>query len=105
MPRLSGIKDAIGRTLGRASNSQENTPARAEQTETITVNPTVLSDTTGIMSTLTPAQITARNHAILAKVSHNPPAHESFMEFIKNIWRVVGPIAFIVFTAGEVYYY
>ncbi len=106
MPRLSGIKDAIGRAIGKQKDT-ENAPATVAQTATIDVNPTVLSDTTGTISItqMTPEQITARNHAILAKVSHNPPAHESFMEFVKNTWRVIGPIAFIVFTAGEVYYY
>ena len=27
------------------------------------------------------------------------------MEGVKNVWRIIGPIAFIVFTAGEVYHY
>ena len=110
MARKSAIQSVFGKLNPFASQTSpptQQTPANLAQTATIDVNPTVLSDTTGTISItqMTPEQITARNHAILAKVSHNPPAHESFMEFVKNTWRIVGPIAFIIFTAGEVYYY
>ena len=110
MPRLSGIKDAIGRAIG-GQKDPGNASVTAAQTATaatpITVKPTVLSNTTGVIpiTQMTPEQITARNYAILAKVSHDPPAHEKFMEWCKSTWRMIGPIAFIVFTAGEVYYY
>lgn len=106
MPRLSGIKDAIGRALV-GGKEQEKTPANLSQTATIDADTTVLSDTTGTIeiTQMTPEQVTARNYAILAKVSHNPPAHTIFLEFCKSTWRIIGPIAFIVFTAGEVYYY
>src|SRR5437762_7554372 len=98
MPKLSRIKDRLGRLGGKD-------PGPLAQTATIEGETTILSDTTGTFSEMTPEQITARNRAILAQVSHNPPAHERFMEFAKSTWRIVGPIAFIVFTAGEVYYY
>lgn len=104
MSRLSRIKDRLGRTLGGSQN-QNQAPANLAQTATIDADATILSDTTGTFAELTPEQITARNRAILAKVSHNPPLHEKFMEFCKSSWRIIGPIAFIVFTAGEVYYY
>jgi hypothetical protein len=86
---------------------QDSQPATVSQTATITVNPEVISNETGTFSIteMTPEQITARNRAILAKVSHNPAPHKRFMEGAKSVWRIVGPIAFIVFTAGEVYYY
>ncbi|MBO0791705.1 MAG: hypothetical protein J2P36_12250 [Ktedonobacteraceae bacterium] len=54
---------------------------------------------------MTPEQIRQRNYAILATVNHDPPFHEQALDFLKMSWRIVGPIAFIVFTAGEVYYY
>jgi hypothetical protein len=110
VPRLSRIKDRLGRAF-LGEKYQEDAPASLTQTATvetpITVNPTVLSNQTGVIpiTQMTPEQITARNYAILAKVSHNPPLHEKFMEFCKGTWRIIGPIAFIVFTAGEVYYY
>jgi len=95
------LKDGIGRLFGKG----ESAPATLPQTATIEAETTIISDTQGTITELTPEQIAARNYAILAKVSHHPPGHERFMEFLKSTWRVVGPIAFIVFTAGEVYYY
>ncbi len=101
MSRLSKFKDRLGR--GKKDTGQA--PATVAQTATIDGETTIISDTTGTFSELSSDQIMARNRAILAKVSHNPPFHKSFMEGAKNVWRIVGPIAFIVFTAGEVYYY
>ena len=100
MPRLSRIKDALGRLGGKDPGTLAQTATAAAPIEAET---TIITDTTGTFSQMTPEQITARNRAILAQVSHNPPAHEHFMEFCKSTWRIVGPIAFIVFTAGEVY--
>jgi hypothetical protein len=102
MPRLSRIKDALGRLGGKDPG---NAPASVAQTATIEGEATIIADTTGTFSELTSDQIMARNRAILAKVSHNPPFHKRFMEGAKNVWRIVGPIAFIVCTVGEVYYY
>jgi hypothetical protein len=101
MARLPGIKDGIGKLFGKGASA----PATLQQMATIDAETTIISDTRGTLSELTPEQVAARNYAILAKVSHHPPAHERFLEFLKSTWRVVGPIAFIVFTAGEVYYY
>ena len=104
MPRLSGIKDAIGRALGK---EEKETPKTTTLDTPITAEATVISDTAGTITVteMTPEQVTARNYAILSKVSHNPPVHTVFLEFVKSTWRIIGPIAFIVFTAGEVYYY
>src|SRR5262249_46647629 len=104
MPRLSGIKDQLGRLGGKIKESV-NAPAKMEQTATIDGETTIITDNTGTFTEMTSEQIMARNRAILAKVSHNPPFHKRFMEGAKNVWRVVGPIAFIVCTVGEVYYY
>jgi hypothetical protein len=105
MPKLT-TKEKLGRLFGK---SQNQAPASLSQTATtpITAETTVLSDTTGTITVteMTPEQVTARNYAVLSKVSHNPPAHTVFLEFCKSTWRIIGPIAFIVFTAGEVYYY
>jgi hypothetical protein len=88
--------------LGRGKDQQS---ATLSQTATIDAETTIIADTTGTFTEMTPEQIIARNRAILAKVSHNPPGHKRFMEWAKSTWRIIGPIAFIVFTAGEVYYY
>ncbi len=103
MPR-SKIKDKIGGFLPWGQKG-ESESVKLNQTATIDAETTIISDSTGTFKELTPEQAIARNYAILSQVSHDPPAHESFMETAKNIWRVVGPVAFIVFTAGEVYYY
>lgn len=95
------LKDGIGRLFGKS----ESAPASLPQTATIEAETTILSDRIGTITELSPEQVKARNYAILAKVKHHPPAHERFMEFLKSTWRVIGPIGFIVFTAGEVYYY
>lgn len=105
MAKLPGIKDGIGKLFGKGASDPSPAPAALPQTATIEAETTIISDTHGTLSELTPEQVAARNYAILAKVSHHPPGHERFMEFLKSTWRVVGPIAFIVFTAGEVYYY
>lgn len=104
------LKDKIGSFLPWLKGDSQSADPESrslKQTATIDAETTVLSDTTGTISItqMTPEQVTARNYAILSKVSHNPPAHVSFLEFCKSTWRIVGPIAFIVFTAGEVYYY
>jgi hypothetical protein len=108
MPR-SKIKDTIGKFLPWGKGG-EDAPANLSQTATVSAPPidaetTIISDATGTLSELTPEQVTARNYAILSKVSHDPPAHKSFMGWLKDMWRIVGPIAFIVCTVGEVYYY
>ena len=88
MSRLSKLKDRLGRLGGKQKES-----ASLSQTATIEGETTIISDTTGTFTEMTPEQITARNRAILAQVSHNPPAHKSFMEFCKSTWRIIGPIA------------
>ncbi|OLE52817.1 MAG: hypothetical protein AUG51_16145 [Acidobacteria bacterium 13_1_20CM_3_53_8] len=102
MSRLSKMKDRLGRLGGKDS---EKASVKLNQTATIDADTTVISDTTGTFSELTPEQAIARNYAILSKVSHDPPSHKKFMGWMKDTWRVVGPIAFIVCTVGEVYYY
>ena len=101
MARLPRIKNGLEKIFGKGASA----PATLQQTATIEAETTIISDTQGTISELSPEQVAARNYAILAKVSHHPPGHERFMEFLKSTWRVIGPIAFIVFTAGEVYYY
>jgi hypothetical protein len=98
MKKGTRIKDWLGR-------GKDQQPTTLSQTATIDAETTIIADGTGTFTQMTPEQIMARNRAILAKVSHNPPAHKKFLEWAKSTWRIVGPIAFIVFTAGEVYYY
>src|SRR5882762_4792391 len=105
MAKKAGIQNVFGRLNPFAKKEDSQETRNLNQTATIEAETTIISDTTGTFSEMTPDQIMARNRAILAQVPHNPPAHKKFMEKAKSVWRVVGPIAFIVFTAGEVYYY
>lgn len=43
--------------------------------------------------------------AVLDNVAFDVPTHAKFLNHTKNVWRVMGPIAFVVFTSWEVYYY
>jgi hypothetical protein len=54
---------------------------------------------------MSPEDIQRRNYAILAGVKHDPTFHDMVLDFIKEVWRIVGPMFFVVFTAGEVFYY
>lgn len=108
MAKKAAIQNVFGKLnpfAKKTSPPGNQATATQQQTATIEGEATIISDTTGTFSELTTEQIMARNRAILAKVSHNPPFHKRFMEGAKNVWRIVGPIAFIVCTVGEVYYY
>jgi hypothetical protein len=98
MKKGTRIKDWLGR-------GKDQETANLSQTATINAETTILSDKTGTFTEMNADQVTARNYAILSQVSFNPPFHKSFMGWMKDTWRIVGPIAFIVFTVGEVYYY
>jgi hypothetical protein len=79
MPKLPGIKDAIGRAFGKEKETA-SLPKTTTLDTPITAETTVLSDTTGTITVteMTPEQVTARNYAVLSKVSHNPPVHTVF---------------------------
>lgn len=51
------------------------------------------------------ASLEARRRAILAQIQLDLPAHRRFLTAIKNLWRIVGPVAFVIFTISEVYYF
>jgi len=75
MSRLSKFKDRLGR-LDKGDPGKES--VKLNQTATIDGETTIITDHTGTFSELTTEQIMARNRAILAKVSHNPPFHKRF---------------------------
>jgi hypothetical protein len=88
-------------TTSDAVSSGSNAPIPAQvQTleEIITLRGRSFSD-------LTADELSARRRAILANTPFNLPAHRVFMNWVKETWRVVGPIAFVVFTVWEVYYF
>ena len=54
---------------------------------------------------MTPEQLLARRRALLASVSYDVPTHRRVLNWLKNIWRIIGPFAFVLFTAWEVFYF
>ncbi len=57
------------------------------------------------LSELTPEQLKARRLAILAQVAFDVPVHRRVLNTARNIWRVIGPFCFVLFTAWEVFYF
>src|SRR5579875_3073055 len=43
--------------------------------------------------------------ALLDGMSFDLPVHARFLNGVKNVWRVIGPPTFVIFTAWEVFYY
>jgi hypothetical protein len=97
---LGDTKDKVRDALGSQSAADDTQPIEGETK--------IVSDTyptqTKMYSDMTPDEIMRHSYAVLATVSHNRPLHDQVIEAIKEGWRVCGPIAFVVFTAGEVYY-
>lgn len=56
-------------------------------------------------SDLTADELSARRRAILANTPFDLPVHRKFTNAVKEIWRVIGPPTFVVFTVWEVYYF
>lgn len=94
--RQSGTVPAISQGQASADASI------AGQVQTIE---TVLAPVGRSFSDLTADELSARRRAILANTPFNLPLHRVFMNGVKETWRVVGPIAFVVFTVWEVYYF
>jgi len=106
MSKKIHLREALGNLSARKKH-KVSLP-QTDTIDTIEGEEIVISDTIGNferVGEMTPEQIRQRNYAILANVKHDPPFHERILTFLKETWRVVGPIAFVFFTAGEVYFY
>lgn len=57
------------------------------------------------LSDLTAEQLQARRRATLASLSFDVPFHRRVLNGVKNIWRIIGPFCFVLFTAWEVFYF
>jgi hypothetical protein len=57
------------------------------------------------LSGLTAEQLQARRRATLASVSFAVPFHRRVLNGVKNIWRMIGPFCFVLFTAWKVFYF
>ncbi len=61
-------------------------------------------DPDDVEGTLT-ERLAARRRALLERVGGELPIHRRFLIMIKNLWRVVGPVAFVIFTVSEVFFF
>lgn len=86
-------------TTPAPSNANAPLTGQAQTLDTITI-PAGRS-----FSEMTADELSARRRAILANTPFNLPLHRVFMNGVKETWRVIGPIAFVVFTVWEVYYF
>jgi hypothetical protein len=57
------------------------------------------------LSGLTAEELQARRRAVLASVSFDVPFHRRVLNGVKNLWRIIGPFCFVLFTAWEVFYF
>ena len=60
---------------------------------------------TASLSGLTADELQARRRDMLAAVSFDVPKHRQVLNLVKNIWRIIGPFCFVLFTAWEVFYF
>lgn len=56
-------------------------------------------------SDLSADELSIRRRAILATTPFDLPVHRRFMNWLKDTWRIIGPLAFVVFTVWEVFYF
>jgi hypothetical protein len=99
--RQRGPRASPERGLAEAPLSEEE-QRTAEVCEAESVPGSVEPDEAG--RTLT-ERLEARRRALLEQISFELPVHRRFLTMVKNLWRVVGPVAFVVFTVGEVFYF
>src|ERR1700682_6249712 len=50
------------------------------------------------LSGLTADELQARRRDMLASVSFDVPKHRQVLNLVKNIWRIIGPFCFVLFT-------
>src|SRR5579859_571362 len=53
-------------------------------------------------ATMTPEELTARRQARVENAPVGRSTHDKFMLWVKGAWRIIGPVWFVVVTAGEV---
>ncbi len=95
-----GLVNRLRNAVGRGTEEQSGESAVDGEVE-------VLTDKVGVYSDkeITPEMIMRRNLAKLASLSSDQSAHEKVINALKETWRTIGPLAFIFFTAGEVFTY
>lgn len=98
---------AIKNTIGRLNPFKRSTPTQAATGGTSASSSSGQTSTsaTDALSGLTAEQLQARRREMLASVSFDVPRHRQVLNVVKNLWRIIGPFCFVLFTAWEVYYF
>src|SRR6266699_1720406 len=99
----TAIKNTIGRLNKRNPDPIAATggvPASSPQPQAPSSN-----GATASLSGMTAEQLQARRRAMLASVSFAVPFHRRVLNAAKNLWRIIGPFCFVLFTAWEVFYF
>ena len=106
MPRLSRIKDGLGRMFGKQKDPG-NVPASVTQTATISAPPGTnlqVADTSKLnLINHSPEQLMQHVESTLSTVHFGMSNGEKFKEGIGEIWDVIGPMVLLAGTAGEVF--
>jgi hypothetical protein len=63
------------------------------------------SNDTTALSGMTTEELQQRRRGVLATVSFDVPRHRRVLNAAKNLWRILGPFCFVLFTAWEVFYF
>lgn len=99
------IKNTIGRLnpFGRQRLAQHPPPS-SNATGGAPASPST-GGASSSLSGLSAEELQARRREMLASVSFDIPAHRRVLNTVKNVWRIIGPFCFVLFTAWEVFYF
>lgn len=99
------IRQGIGNTIH--GTHQQSVPAQASPAHSHPAQPSATPAQAAFHAqqaaitnplSMTPEQI-------LETVAFDVPAHRHIANNVKNAWRIIGPVAFVAFTAWEVFYF
>src|SRR5579875_3551859 len=110
------IKDGIGKLLGGESDrhrrqwmAHSSVPKRAEkfglEHQAQADDPSGQKEAQPASSPAAPPEERDPDDILLDGMSFDLPVHARFLNGVKNVWRVIGPPSFVIFTAWEVFYY
>jgi len=110
MPRLTGIKDGLGRLFG-SKKDPGNAPATAAQTATVTA-PSGLSQSPRLQNTnggslnlvnYSPEELVQHVEHALSRVQFGWSRTAKWMEGFSEFWSWIGPLVLLAGTIGEVF--
>jgi hypothetical protein len=108
MPRLSGIKDSLGRLFNRSQNQTQQAPANLSQMAAVSAPPGGPSLTSSEGSKLnlvnySPEELVAHVEHSLSRVQFGWSRTAKWMEGFSEFWSWMGPLVLLAGTIGEVF--